>query len=101
MAQHTRAYYEKRGLEYTMGDLTPLENLKINLEKQGKTYNQYLYEEQLKIDKENDDFTDYCKALLELQDGYKYPIGEDNIFYNRYLEIREKYRNGEDISNEI
>lgn len=89
MAQHTEKYYKKRNIPYSLEDLTYKEQCKVK----GEHY--------YTSDDIANDFIDYANALSELQQGYTYPIFEDNMFYNRYLEIREKYRNGEDISNEI
>ena len=88
-AHHTEEYYKKRNIPYSLRDLTYKEQCRV----QGKHY--YTNEEIA------DNFTDYVKAISELRDGYSYPIDEDNYFYKDYLEILEKYRNGEDISNEI
>lgn len=89
MTQHTEKYYKKRNMQYSLEDLTYKEQCRIT----GEHY--------YTSDEISNDFTDYSKALSELQQGYSYPIFEDNYFYEDYCRILEKYRNGEDISNEI
>lgn len=98
--KHTRAYYEKRGIKYSECDLTQLERFKIRLEKQGKTYNQFRYEQQKKEDDELNDWIDFVKAVDMAKEGWDICYSTNDKYYKTFKQIKEKISNGEDAIDE-